>query len=318
VAHQPYLRAVLRRVVLSVPLVLIVSAISFALLSLAPGSAATSKLPPTATRAQVEALRYSLGLDQPIYGQYWRWLSHALHGDLGVSYVTTEPVTRLITERLPVSLALICGALFVFLVIGIPLGIATAVRQTAANRALDIAALVGFAIPTFWTGAMLIEGFAVGVRWFPVVGYVPLVQSPAQWLRSLVLPVLALSIGGMAVVAKTTREAMLDVLGSEHIRMAWANGVSARSVFMVYALKNAAFRIVTIFGLMTIGLLGGTVVVETVFALPGLGGALVNGVNQRDLPTTQGIVVLFTLIIVAVNLFIDMVYVGLDPRVRQR
>ena len=310
------MKVVLRRLLSAVPLLFVVSALSFLLISLVPGNAAVAILGTTGTPASYAALRHQLGLDKPLYGQYWQWLHHALHGDLGRSLLTGEPVSRAITERFPVTLSLIAGALLATVVLGVGLGVFSAVRGGIAGRVVDALALVGFSLPAFWMGAVLIALFAVDLRWFPAVGYVPLAHSPTQWARSLVLPVMALALHSTAVLAKQTREAMLDVLASEHIRVAYANGLAPSAIYFVLALKNASLRVVTILGLQTVGLLGGTLFVEQVFALPGLGYVLVNASVQHDLPVVQGVTVFFTLIIVGVNLVVDLLYTWLNPRVR--
>jgi peptide/nickel transport system permease protein len=181
-----------------------------------------------------------------------------------------------------------------------------------------VLALVGFSLPAFWVGAELIVIFAVWRNWFPATGYVSLTASPAGWLHSLVLPVISLSLYGIAATAKQTRESMLDVLGSEYIRMARANGLSSRSIVLRHALRNASMRVVTVLGLQAVGLLGGTVLVENVFALPGLGSLMVTAATEHDLPVVAGMVVYFTLIVVVINLLVDLAYLWLNPRVRIR
>lgn len=312
----PVLWPVMRRLSLAVPLLFVVSALTFVLISLTPGDAAAEILGPYAPRAEYLALRRALGLDLPIYEQYWHWLVHAIHGDLGWSLFTEEPVTAAINARLPVTLSLVGGALLVMAVVGVCLGLFSAVRGGVAGRMVDALALVGFAVPAFWLGGVLVVLFAVNMTWFPATGYVSLTQSPGAWIRSLVLPVLALSVSGVAALAKQTREAMLDALGSEYIRMAWANGLSARSIFFRHALKNTGIRVITVLGLQVIGLLSGTVVMETVFALPGLGSLAVDASIRHDLPMVQGVVVYFTVIVVVVNLLVDIAYTSLNPKVR--
>ncbi|NKQ55056.1 ABC transporter permease [Amycolatopsis sp. K13G38] len=313
---MPLLRATVRRVLMAVPLLFVISVLSFVLVSLTPGDTAQAILGTQATQEQYEALRSSLGLDLPLYEQYWRWLSHAVTGDLGSSLFSGETVTNAILTRLPVTLSLMFGALLVSLVAGVALGVFSAVRGGVLGRLVDGIALVGFALPGFWVGAMLIVVFAVALRWLPPTGYVDFAESPQDWLRSLVLPVFALALSGIAALAKQTRESMLDVLNSEYIRMARANGVKYRSIVFVNALKNASVRVVTILGLQAVALLGGTVVVENVFALPGLGSLAVNSTAQHDLPVIQGIVVYFTILVVVINLLVDLAYTWLNPKVR--
>jgi peptide/nickel transport system permease protein len=312
----PVLGVVLRRLIIAVPLLFVVSGLSFFLVALTPGDAARYILGPDAPESAYENLRHALGLDSPAYTQYWHWLSHAVHGDLGISLYTDERVTRLIDQRLPVTVSLIIGSLLISVIGGVCLGMFSAIRGGAVGRAVDAFALIGFALPAFWVAAELIALFAVRWRIFPATGYVPLLQSPSLWLKSMALPVIALGLGGIAAIAKQTREVMLDVLDAEYIRMAWANGVSAKSIFFRHALKNASIQVVTVLGVRAVALLSGTVLVEIVFALPGLGSLAVNAALQHDLPLVEGVVVYFTVIVVAINLVIDIAYTFLNPKVR--
>lgn len=315
---HPLLRVVVRRLLLAVPLLFVVSVLSFVLVSLTPGDVARQILGQDAPESAVVSLRHQLGIDQPLYEQYWHWLTNALSGDFGTSVFTGQGVAQAIDQRFGVTLSLILVSLLVVGVLGVGLGVLSAVRGGVVARLVDAFSLIGFALPSFWIGAVLISLLAVRNHWFPAVGYVPLTDSPGRWLQSLVLPVIALSLHSVAALAKQTREAMLDVLGSEHIRMARANGVSTRSLLFRHALKNASIRIVTIFGLLTVGLLGGTVIVESVFALPGMGNLAVSAVTQHDLPVVQGLVIYYTVIVVVVNLLVDLAYTWLNPRVRTR
>ncbi|HTR95361.1 MAG TPA: ABC transporter permease [Trebonia sp.] len=315
IARSRVLRGVVRRLLLAVPLLIVVSSLSFALVS-ATGDPGRTVLGAGATPQQVAAVDHQLGFDQPVYTQYWHWLGHAVHGDLGASLFTQEPVTQTLSERFPVTLSLILGSILVTVVIGVFLGVYSAVRGGVLGRFADVLSLAGFALPSFWVGAMLVVLFAVKLHWLPAIGYVPFAQSPSQWLRSLVLPVTALSLAGVATLAKQTREAMLDVLANEHVRMAWANGIPPRLIYYRLALKNVSLRIVTIVSLQLVYMLTGTLFVEQVFALPGLGSIFAASAAQGDLPVVQGITVLFTVIIVLVNLVADVLYTLIDPRVR--
>jgi peptide/nickel transport system permease protein len=314
--RNPVLRVVLRRCVMAVPLLFVVSALTFVLVSLTPGNAAEEILGTSATPAAYAALNRALGLNLPLYDQYWDWLRHALTGNLGQSVFTSQPVTQEIGQRLPVTVSLLVGALVVSAVAGIGLGAFSALRGGVTGRIADALALIGFSLPGFWVGAELIVIFAVWRNWFPATGYVPISASPAGWLHSLVLPVVTLSLYGIASTAKQTREAMLDVLATEHIRMARANGLPRRAIVFRHALRNASMRVVTVLGLLAVGLLGGTVLVENVFALPGVGSLIVTAATQHDLPVVAGIAVCFTLIVVAINLIVDLAYLWLNPRVR--
>jgi peptide/nickel transport system permease protein len=302
----------------SIPLLFIVTALSFVLVSLTPGDPAHEILGVSASPGEYASLRRAMGLDLPIYSQYWHWLRAAFHGDLGTSIYSGESVTHAINGRLPTTLWLMLGALVVSLVLGVLVGIVSAVRDGVLARVLDSFTLAGFALPSFWIGAILISLFAVRLHWFPATGYVPIGNSVTGWLKSVTLPIVALALNGLAVIAKQTREAILDALGSEYVRMARANGLGHGVIIYRYALKHAGIRVVTIVGLLAVGLLGGTVLVESVFALPGVGSLLVNSSVAHDLPVVQGIVLYFTILVVVINLIVDLTYGWLDPRVRRR
>lgn len=315
--QSPLLHTLLRRILMGVLALLIVSALSFVLVSLIPGDAARQILGSSGTQEQYEELRIALGLDLPLYEQYGDWLGGALAGDFGTSLYGSD-VAHELSSRLPVTLSLMLGALLVSVVVGVTLGVLSATRGGVLGRAVDALALAGFAFPSFWVAALLISFFAVQLRWFPATDYVPLDESPWEWFTHLVLPVTALSLHGIAMITKQTREAMLDTLASQHIRMAWASGLSPRSIVFRHALKNAGIRVVTILGVLAVSLLGGTVVVESIFALPGLGSLAVDATLRHDLPIIQAVVVYFTVMVVLINLVVDLTYSLLDPRVRAR
>lgn len=314
--RHPVVAVIVRRLVMAVPLLFVVSALSFALVSLTPGDAARQLLGLQASPEDYERMRQELGLDLPVYQQYWDWVQGAVAGDLGRSLLSGQLVLDALLARLPVTLSLIAGALLVSLLVGVALGTLSAVRGGTVARIADAGTLIGFALPGFWVGTILISLFAVQWGLFPATGYVPFSSSPAEWAQSLVLPVTALSLAALAAIAKQTREAMLDVLDSEYIRMARANGVSAGSLLLRHALKNVAVRVVTVLGVQAVVLLSGTVIIEVVFALPGLGSLAVDASMRSDLPMIQAIVVLFTVIVVLINLAIDLLYTVFNPKVR--
>lgn len=309
-------RTIARRLLMGAVLVLVVTGLSFVLVSLIPGDPARAILGLEATPEQVAALRQELGLNLPLHERYFDWLQGAIHGDFGHSISSGQAVTDILKPRIPVTLSLLLGTLAVSLVVGVALGVASAVRGGALGRLVDAVSLIGFSIPSFWLGAMLASLFAVELGWFPASGYVPLTDSPAKWLASIALPVLTLSASGVGFVSKQTRETMLDVLGSEYVRMARASGLHARSIVLRHALKNASVRVLTVMGLVGVGVLGGTVVIETVFALPGLGGALVDATLRGDFPVVQAIVTYFAVMVVVINLMVDLAYVWANPKVR--
>jgi peptide/nickel transport system permease protein len=312
------LSLITRRLAWALPLLLVVSAVSFVLISLVPGDPARAILGPNASQAQYLLLHRQLGLDQPLYLQYYDWLRNAVHGDLGISLFTGEPVTTILNQRLWVSLTLIVAALLVAGVAGVALGTVSAVRGGRLGRAVDAVAMLGLAVPSFWLALLLIAVFAVAVPLFPATGWVPFSASPSGWLHALVLPVATLAFSALTIIVVQTRDAMLDVLSRDFIQVLRANGFPPRSILLRHALRNAAIPVVTVLGIIFIGLLTATVLVETVFALPGLGSQAVEAATQHDVPVLQGEVLYFTAIVVVVNLLTDVAYGLLDPRVRVR
>lgn len=308
-------RFLIRRVAASVPLVLVVSAATFLLVALVPGDAARSIAGRNATAEQVAQVRTDLGLDRSVWTQYVDWLGSAVHGDLGTSLINQQSVTEQLNTRLGATMSLIIGATLVAAVLGVLLGVLGA-RGGWLGRVVDAASLIGFAVPTFWLALVLVVLLAVKVAAFPALGYTPLGQSPSQWLASLFLPVVTLAVPATASVAKVTRDAVSDALQRPFVRTLRAAGVPERSIVVRHALKNAAVPILTIVGLTFIGALTGAVLIEQIFALPGLGGTAVTATAAGDLPLIQGVVIYFTIIVIAVNLLVDVAYAYFNPRVR--
>jgi len=307
---------ILRRLLLSVPLLVVVSAITFLLGSLVPGDPARTLLGVHATEEQYQALRTALHLDRPILEQYWLYLQGVLQGDLGRSIFTNEPVAAMIATRLPVTLALIVGATVLSALIGILFGVFSATRGRLSRRVVDVVSLLGSALPNFWVGLVLISIFAVALGWFPATGYVRPDVSVPMWAASLTLPVIALAIGGVAMIAKITRDAMLGTLRMDYIRTLRASGIGEGSVVWKHALRNSGLAVATTIGLTLINFIPGTVLIENVFVLPGLGNAVVVATNQHDIPVVQGIALTFTVIVIIVNLIVDIAYGLLNPKVR--
>lgn len=310
------LRLIGRRLLLSLPLLFIVTSSTFLLVALIPGDLARTLAGAQATEAQYRELRHSLGLDQSLLTRYWEWLTHAVQGNLGDSAFSKEPVTALLNSRLQATFCLVVGSTLLATIVGVALGVAGALRRGTVGRAVDAIALVGLAIPEYLLGLILVAWFAVAIEVFPATGFVPIEQSPLEWLRSLALPILTLALPATAVIAKQTRDSMREVVERPFIRTLRAAGVSRRSLIFKHALRNAAIPLVTVVGLVFVGILGGTVVVESVFAIPGLGGLAVQATGQHDLPLIQGVVVYFTVLVIAMTLIVDLVYGWLDPRVR--
>jgi len=307
-----------RRILFSIPLLFIVATTTYFLAALIPGNIARTIVGQEATEQQYLEVRNSLGLNQPLLLRYWHWLDAALHGNLGQSLFNHESVTGLINVRLEPTLSVVIAATLVSTVIGVSFGVVSALRPGRLDRLLDGFSALGLAIPPFFLGLVLVEWFSVRYHLFPAIGYVPLSQSFGSWFHSLVLPVVTLSVAGVAVITKQTRDAMRDVMDRPFIRTLRASGVSSRSIIFKHALRNAAIPVTTVVSLMFISILSATVLVETVFAVPGLGGLAVTATEESDIPLIQGIVVYFTLIVILVNLIVDVLYVVLNPKVRTR
>lgn len=300
----------------AVPLLLIVSSFTFILVSLIPGSVVTTLLGDQGTQAEYALITKRLGLNQPVYVQYWHWFEHAIRGDLGASLQNNQAVTSILNSRIDVTIALVVGTVLVVSVFGISAGIVGALKKGVVRKTIDVISWLGLAVPNFWFGLLLVELFSLIFRVLPSEGFVPFTTSPIEWLRSLVLPIVALSVGPIAVVAKQTREAVVEELGRGYIRTLRASGISERSIVLRHVLKNAAIPVVTVLGVLFAQLLGGTVVVETVFVLPGLGSLAATSVAAHDLPVIEGVAVYFALIVISMNLTIDILYGWLNPKIR--
>ena len=309
----------LRRVLHAIPTLLLVTAVTFAITMLLPGDPALAFLGEAAAMDKVayEAMRRELGLDQPLPIQYALWLGRTLQGDLGRSVRTKEPVWESVQARFPITLQLTVMAMLVALIVAVPVGIISAIRP---NSRLDmvgtIVAISGLAIPGFWLGIMLIFVFALWLRWLPPSGYAPPSGGLGQNLQLMLLPALALGVEQAAVIMRQVRSALLEVLGQEYVTTAWAKGLRERVVVSRHALRNALIPVVTIIGLQTGRLFGGAVVIETVFALPGLGRLAADSIFFRDFPSLQGVVLILALAVFLSNLITDALYAYLDPRIR--
>lgn len=308
------LRMVGIRLLWSIPLLFCVTALTFVLTALIPGDAARTILGTNTDPAAYAQIRSQLNLDRPLLAQYLDWLGHAVRGDLGASLFSGEPVTSILNSRLEVSLSLILCTTLVCGLLGVGLGLASALRGGALARIIDGASMLGMSLPTPWLGLVLVLVFTIGLGALPATGYVPIEVSAGGWLTSLILPVVCLALGGLAMIARQTRGAVIDVLGRDYVRALRAAGLPAHRILLRHVLKNAVAPVVTTMSLLVIGLLSGTVVVEQLFALPGLGQVAVSATAQHDLPVLEGVVVYFTLLVVAFNLIADVVNSWLDPR----
>lgn len=308
---------VLRRLLATIPVMAVVAVFVFLLLHLAPGDPAAIIAGDYAQPADIARIRTELGLDQPIYVQFWRWLWSLLHGDLGVSIFSGLPVTRLIAQRLQPTLAIASGTIVMAVVIAVPLGVIAAWKAGSwIDRLIMVFAVLGFSIPVFVIGYIFIYAFAIALPLFPVEGYAPIERGIGPFLHTIFLPCFVLAILYAALLARITRASMLEILTEDYIRTAHAKGLSSRTVLVTHALRNAAVPIATVIGIGVALLLGGVVVTESVFNIPGLGRLTVDAILHRDYPVIQGLILVFSLIYVVVNLLIDLSYAVFDPRIR--
>lgn len=305
-----------RRLIMLIPVLFGISVVVFLVMHLAPGDPAEILAGPTATASDIAALREKLGLNDPVWVQYWRFLSGALRGDLGKSIQSGEPVAEMIATRFPNTLALAVASMIVASILGISAGVISAVKKgTVFDTVSMVGALLGISMPSFWIGLMLMLIFAVRLRWFPVAGY------NGQWwtltgIRQLVLPAVTLGIGTAALIARITRSSVLEIMREDYIRTARAKGLSQVKTIGKHVLRNALAPVITVMGINFGSLLGGTVVTESVFAINGIGRLMVRAITSRDFPVVQGAVLLVATIFVFINLLVDITYALLDPRIR--
>jgi peptide/nickel transport system permease protein len=306
-----------RRLLGALPILLIVSLITFGMIHLIPGDPAAAIAGMSATQEQIANIRRDLGLDQPLLAQLWHWYANLLHGDLGRSLLLGQPVLGATMQRLPVTLALSAYALVLTLVIGLLSGIIAALRQnTWIDQAAMLLAMLGISLPSFYLGLLMIIVFAVDLRWLPTGGYIALTDDPLGWLATSTMPAISLALLLAGLLARITRSTMLEVLRQDYIRTARAKGLPDRTVVFKHALANALIPITTVVGIIVSLLISGSVVVETLFSIPGIGQLLTQAVLNRDYPMVQGGLLITTALLVLVNIGVDVCYALLDPRVR--
>jgi peptide/nickel transport system permease protein len=308
---------VVRRVLATIPVMAVVALFVFSLLYIAPGDPAAVIAGDQATPEDVERIRASLGLDRPYLVRFGAWVWDILRGDLGVSIFTNLPVSTMILQRIEPTLSLMVVTLILAVSVAVPLGVVAAWKVgTWIDKAVMAFAVLGFSVPVFVVGYLLAFVFALELDWLPVQGYTSLSEGFWPWLENLILPAIALGTVYIALIARITRAAMLEVLQQDYIRTARAKGAGQWSILFLHALKNAAVPIVTVIGIGIALLIGGAVVTESVFAIPGLGRLTVDAILRRDYPVIQGVVLLFSFVYVLVNLVIDLLYTLFDPRIR--
>ncbi|HRK19243.1 MAG TPA: ABC transporter permease [Hyphomicrobiaceae bacterium] len=308
---------ILRRILATIPVMGFVALFVFSLLYLAPGDPAAIIAGDQATPADVERIRQGLGLDRPYLVRFGEWVFKILQGDLGTSIFTSLPVTQLIAQRIEPTVSLMVVTLFLAIVIAVPMGVIAAWKNdTWIDRAAMAMSVVGFSVPVFVVGYLLAYLFALKLDLLPVQGYTPLSEGIWPWFENLILPAITLGFVYIALIARITRASMLEVLQQDYIRTARAKGVGRTAILFVHALKNAAIPIVTVIGIGIALLIGGAVVTESVFAIPGLGRLTVDAILRRDYPVIQGVVLMFSFVYVLINLLVDIIYTLVDPRVR--
>src|ERR1700675_4842647 len=311
------LEFVARRLLYLVPVLVAVSLLTFLIASLLPGDLAYVILGDQATPENVAALRHDMGLDQPIWWRYLRWLGHVLQGDFGRSFRTGQTVLQAVAERLPVSIELMLFAEIIGLAIGVPLAIACAVRSGSVfDRFMTGSAFGMLSVPTFLSAILLIYLFAVQLHWLPATGYVPFEENPIDNLRFFVLPALTLALADWPGIMRVLRSDMIATLQEDYIALAKAKGLTSSRILFVHALKPSSLTLITITGINIGRLIGGAVIVETIFALPGVGRLLVSAIYTRDLVILQGVVLFVAGGFVLMNFIVDMLYAVLDPRIR--
>lgn len=306
-----------RRILETIPVMLIVAVLVFMMLRLAPGDPASIIAGDAATTADIADIRKALGLDEPIIKQFFIWAGNMLTGDLGESFAYKRTVESLVLERLEPTVALATLTIIMACVIAVPLGTLAAYRQGSwTDRVVMGMSVIGFSVPVFVIGYILIYVFSVKLGWFPVQGYQRISEGFGGFIHRLILPSLALSVIFVALIARMTRTSVLEVLNEDYVRTARAKGLSEFRVVVQHALRNAAVPIVTVIGIAIAVLIGGVVVTESVFAIPGLGSLTVDAVLARDYPTVQAVILLFSFAYVLINLAIDLIYTIVDPRIR--
>jgi len=307
-----------RRLLVSIPLLGVVSFLVFSLILLVPGDPAVALAGQNPDPAQIEAVRERLGLNDPFLVQYWHWLSGVLHGDFGNSLFTSQTVWSSITARLPTTLSLALLALALAAVLGLTVGTLAGLHPgTWIDRFATVGASFGVAVPYFWVGMILVLVFAIDRSLLPAVGYVQLTEDPVGWLRHLILPASALALAPAAVIARQTRASLATVMSEDYVRTARAKGLNPRMVVGKHALKNAALPVVTVFGIEANRLIGGTVVIEQLFALPGIGQLAYQSVFARDFPVVQGVLLVAAAMVLLINILVDTSYGYFNPKVRQ-
>lgn len=308
---------IVRRIIATIPVMGFVALFVFSLLYIAPGDPAAVIAGDQATPEDVARIREGLGLDRPFLVRFFEWFFRVLQGDLGTSIFTGLPVSQMIAQRVEPTVSLMLVTLVIAITVAVPMGVIAAWKcDTWIDRTVMSFAVLGFSVPVFVVGYLLAYTFALQLDWLPVQGYTPIKNGIGPWFENLILPAVTLGFVYIALIARITRASMLEVMQQDYIRTARAKGVSQKSILFLHALKNAAIPIVTVIGIGVALLIGGAVVTESVFAIPGLGRLTVDAILRRDYPIIQGVVLMFSFVYVLINLAVDVLYTLIDPRIR--
>lgn len=309
--------AIVKKILWSIPLLLLVSMIMFGVIHMLPGNAALVMLGDAGGSAeQVQKLEESMGLTDPLYVQYFHWISNFVKGDMGTSYLTSQPVAKRIVERLPVTLELIVCSVVLAVIIGIPIGILCAVkRNKLVDYIMSTIAMIGVAMPQFWLGILFVLLFSVDLGWLPASGYVTFATNPMRHIQSMIMSSVTLALSLAAPIIRQTRSAMLDTLSQDYIMTAKAKGQNSVGIFVKHALRNALVPVITAITSQINGMIGGVFVIETLFLMPGMGKSMVDAIFQRDYPIIMGIAMVVVSCIVLINLITDIIYIFIDPRI---
>ncbi|WP_432483026.1 ABC transporter permease [Kineococcus esterisolvens] len=305
-----------KRIALALSQMLAISAIAFSLLYLSSEGIARAILGDQATEEQVAAKTAELGLERPLAVRYVEWLQGALSGDFGHSYFTPQNVLDALLTRLPVTLTLLVAVTVVSAIIAFSLGVAAAVHRGWLDRLVQLLSVIGYAVPGFLVGLFLVVVLAINLELLPATGYVPITTDPAGWAKSMLLPIAAISVGAIAATAQQVRGAMIDVLRADYVRTLRSRGLSETEIIFKHALRNASGTGVTVLGLQFVGLLGGAIIVEQIFALPGLGTVAIQYTSRGDIPVVMGLILVTAVIVATVNLLVDIVVGVLNPKAR--
>jgi peptide/nickel transport system permease protein len=309
----------LRKLFAMLATVFLVSMITFITFEIIPGDPVLARLGVDADEAQIRALSEELGLDEPLSKRFFGWITGLFTGDLGQSIRYSRPVSELILDRLPVTLSLALISMALIVIIGVPLGILSArYGDRLPGISISIVSQIGMAVPSFWTGIILMYIFGLTLRWVSPGGYTPWSVDPVEAFKSLLLPAAAIALPSIATVTRYTRNTVMEQMKNDYVRLAFSKGLKMNAVLFRHVLKNALIPVITVLGMITANILGGSIVIEQVFTLPGVGRLLINAISVRDLPLVQGMVLYISLVIVVTNFLIDIVYTLIDPRIKLR